>query len=279
MMPDIGFVNGQFMPLAEAVVSVEDRGFQFGDGVYEVIRTYGGRPFQLNAHLARLERSAKAIDLPCPLSSAQWAERVAEGIRLAGYQECKVYLQLTRGPAPRDHVFPTAVHPTVVMTVRELHLLSEGLRSGVGAITIPDFRWGRCDIKSIGLLANVLARQRAKEAGAFEAIFIRDGEVTEGAVSNVMIVRRGVLVTAPEGEHILSGVTRSLVLELARKEGLAVQERPVSEAELRGADEVFLTGTTVEVLPVNRIDGITIGSGRPGPVASLLAARFRSLTG
>ncbi len=277
-MPDIGFVNGQFMPLADAVVSVEDRGFQFGDGVYEVIRTYGGRPFHLNAHLARLERSAKAIDLPCPLSPAQWAERVAEGIRLAGYRECKVYLQLTRGPAPRDHIFPTAVHPTVVMTVRELHPLSDSLRSGVSAITLPDFRWGRCDIKSIGLLANVLARQRAKDAGAFEAIFIRDGEVTEGAVSNVMIVRRGVLATSPEGERILSGVTRSLVLELARKEGLAVQERPVSEAELRGADEVFLTGTTVEVLPVNRIDGIAIGSGRPGPVVTLLAARFRNLT-
>lgn len=277
-MPDIGFVNGQFMPLADAVVSVEDRGFQFGDGVYEVIRTYGGRPFHLNAHLARLERSAKAIDLPCPLSSAQWAERVAEGIRLAGYRECKVYLQLTRGPAPRDHIFPTAVHPTVVMTVRELHPLSDGLRSGVSAITLPDFRWGRCDIKSIGLLANVLARQRAKDAGAFEAIFIRDGEVTEGAVSNVMIVRGGILATSPEGEHILSGVTRGLVLELARKEGLAVQERPVSEAELRGADEVFLTGTTVEVLPVNRIDGIAIGSGRPGPIVTLLAARFRNLT-
>ncbi len=278
-MPDIGFVNGQFMPLADAVVSVEDRGFQFGDGVYEVIRTYGGRPFHLNAHLARLERSAKAIDLPCPLSRAQWAERVAEGIRLAGYRECKVYLQLTRGPAPRDHLFPAAVHPTVVMTVRELHPLSDGLRSGVSAITLPDFRWGRCDIKSIGLLANVLARQRAKDAGAFEAIFIRDGEVTEGAVSNVMIVRGGILATSPEGEHILSGVTRGLVLELARKEGLAVQERPVSEAELRGADEVFLTGTTVEVLPVNRIDGIAIGSGRPGPIVTLLAARFRNLTG
>jgi D-alanine transaminase len=278
MMPDIGFVNGRFMPLAEAVVSVEDRGFQFGDGVYEVIRTYGGRPFQLDAHLVRLERSAKAIDLPCPLSHAQWTERVTEGIRLAGYRECKVYIQLTRGPAPRDHLFPTGVSPTAVMTVRELHPLSDSLRSGVDTITLQDFRWGRCDVKSVSLLANVLARQLAKDAGAFEAIFIRNGEVTEGAVSNVMIVRRGVLMTAPEGERILSGVTRGLVLELARKEGLTVHERPVSEAELRGADEVFLTGTTVEVLPVNRIDGIAVGSGRPGPVANLLRERFRDLT-
>ncbi len=278
MMPDIGFVNGRFMPLAEAVVSVEDRGFQFGDGVYEVIRTYGGRPFQLDAHLLRLERSARAIDLPCPLSHAQWTERVADGIRLAGYPECKLYIQLTRGPAPRDHPFPTGVQPTVVMTVRELHPLSDSLRSGVDAITLQDFRWGRCDVKSVSLLANVLARQRAKDAGAFEAIFIRNGEVTEGAVSNVMIVRCGVLMTSPEGERILSGVTRGLVLELARKEGLTVHERPVSEAELRGADEVFLTGTTIEVLPVNRIDGIAVGSGRPGPVANLLGERFRDLT-
>ena len=279
-MPDNGFLNGRFMPLADTMVPVEDRGYQFGDGIYEVIRTYHGKPFQLDAHLERLERSAKAIDLPLHWTIQQWATHVQEGIRRGGYAESKVYLQLTRGVAPRDHAFPEAVRPTAVMTIREMRPLDPALRvEGVGVITVEDLRWGRCDIKSVNLLPNVMARQRAKEAGAFEAVFVRARKVTEGAVSNVMLVRDGRVVTAPEGPQILSGVTRSIVLSLARKDGVPVEERELSLEELRRADEVFLTGTTVEVLPVVRVDGVPVGSGKPGSLTVRLGARFRECVG
>ena len=279
-MPDIGFVNGRFMPLEEATVSVEDRGFQFGDGVYEVVRTYRGQPFQLDAHLARLERSAKAIELPLLWNIQQWATHARDGIKRSGYAESKVYLQLTRGTAPRDHVFPASVKPTAVMTVREMRPLDQALQAaGVAVMTMDDWRWGRCDIKSVNLLPNVMARQKAKQAGAFEAVFIRNGQVTEGAVSNVMIVKAGRVLTAPEGEQILSGVTRTIVLELARKEGLPVEERFVSLDDFIRADEIFLTGTTVEVLPVIRVDGRQVGSGRPGPVTQKLQAVFQRFVG
>jgi len=279
-MPDIGFVNGRFLPLEEATVSVEDRGFQFGDGVYEVIRTYHGRPFYLDAHLARLERSAKAIELPLPWSVQQWVTYIRDGITRSGYPESKVYLQLTRGVAPRDHVFPAAAKPTAVMTVREMRPMEPALQaSGVAVMTMDDWRWGRCDIKSVNLLPNVMARQKAKQAGAFEALFIRNGRVTEGAVSNVMIVKAGLVLTAPEGEQILSGVTRTIMLELIRKEGLPAEERFVTLDELLHADEVFLTGTTVEVLPVIRVDGQPVGSGKPGPVTLKLQASFQRFVG
>jgi len=279
-MPDIGFVNGRFMPLEEATVSVEDRGFQFGDGVYEVVRTYRGQPFQLDAHLARLERSAKAIELSLLWNIQQWATHARDGIKRSGYAESKVYLQLTRGTAPRDHVFPASVKPTAVMTVREMRPVEPALQaSGIAVMTMDDWRWGRCDIKSVNLLPNVMARQKAKQAGAFEALFIRNGQVTEGAVSNVMIVKAGRVLTAPEGEQILSGVTRTIMLELIRKEGLPAEERFVTLDELLHADEVFLTGTTVEVLPVIRVDGRQVGSGRPGPVTQKLQAVFQRFVG
>jgi D-alanine transaminase len=279
-VPDVGFVNGRFMPLAQATVPVEDRGYQFGDGVYEVVRTYHGRPFHLEAHLARLERSAEAIGVSVPYPREEWERLVTEGLRQAGYAHSKIYVQLTRGVAPRDHLFPADAQPAVVMTIRELHPLSEALRqTGVEAMTTDDLRWGRCDIKSLNLLPNVMARQRAKEAGAFEAIFVRNGVVTEGSVSNVMVVREGRLCTAPEGPGILSGVTRKLVLDLARKEGLAVEERAVTIEELRRADEVLLTGTTVEVLAVVRVDQQPVGAGIPGPVTRQLDRWFQLATG
>jgi D-alanine transaminase len=279
-MPDIGFLNGRFLPLAQTLVSVEDRGFQFGDGVYEVVRTYHGVPFQLDAHLARLERSAEAIGLAMPYQARDWREFVAEGLKQGGYEDSKVYIQVTRGAAPRDHVFPAAAIPTVVMTVRAMKPLAAALRTtGVGVLTMEDPRWGRCDIKSVNLLPNVIAKQRAKEAGAFEAIFVRDGLVTEGAVSNVMVARNGRLFTAPEGPRILSGVTRAVVLALARKEGLTVEERSVSLDDMQTAGEVMLTGTTVEVLPVVRVDRKPIGTGQPGPVTQRLYARFTEVVG
>jgi len=279
-MPDIAFVNGRFLPWKDATVSIDDRGFQFGDGVYEVIRTYRGVPFELAAHLARLERSAKELNLIQPYSRVKWTQWIQQGLSQAGYQEAKVYIQITRGMAPRDHAFPLGISPTVVMTIRELHPLSVQIRQdGVTARTCDDLRWGRCDIKSVNLLGNVLAREEARKAGVFEAILVKDGLVTEGSLSNVMAIQSGTVVTAPEGPRILSGVTRTMVLELARKEEIPVEERFLSLEALYGADEVFLTGTTLEILGVVRIDGNTIGSGRPGSITKTLAARWSILTG
>lgn len=279
-MPDIAFVNGRFLPWHEATVSIDDRGFQFGDAVYEVIRTYRGVPFKLAAHCARLERSARALDLVQPYSRLQWERWIHQGLSLAGYQNAKIYIQITRGVAPRDHGFPSHASPTVVMTIREIHALAPEVRQkGVSACTVEDLRWGRCDIKSVNLLANVLAREQARKAGVFEAILIKDGHVTEGAVSNVMTIQGGALVTTPEGPQILSGVTRTVVLELAKEEGLAVEERFISVESLYSAEEVFLTGTTIEVLGVVQIDGKMIGDGAPGPATKALAARWSILTG
>jgi len=279
-MPNVAFLNGLFVPLDEAKVSIEDRGFQFGDGVYEVIRTYKGRPFSLDAHLDRLDRSAAALDLSQPYSRIAWTRHILEGIERAAYPESKIYLQITRGVAPRDHAYADDTTPTVVMTIREFHPLDRSVQAtGVNAMTTEDIRWGRCDIKSVNLLANVLARQHVKQARVFEAILINGGFVTEGAISNVMIVQGGAVVTAPEGPRILSGVTRAVVLDLARTEGLPILERFVSQADLYQADEVFLTGTTVEVLGVVRIDGKVIGDGQPGPITRRLAASFTNRVG
>ena len=278
-MPDIGFLNGRFMPLDEVKISVEDRGFQFGDGVYEVVRTYGGRPFRLEAHVERLQRSAHAIQLDIP-DQKDWIDWVAQGLRHAGYGESKVYLQATRGHAPRDHAFPKNISPTLMMSVREMRPLDAAIsQTGIAAITMDDLRWSRCDIKSINLLPNVLARQRAVEAGVFEAILVRQGIVTEGSVSNVMIVTGSRVVTAPEGPQILSGVTRRIVLDLAASNGIQVEERVFTRDELLHAEEVFLTGTTVEILPVVRVDGLPVSHERPGSVTKRLSALFKGAVG
>ncbi|MDF0650854.1 MAG: D-amino-acid transaminase [Nitrospira sp. LK265] len=279
-MPDIAFINGRFLAWEEATISIDDRGFQFGDAVYEVIRTYRGNPFELASHLARLDRSARELSLLQPYSRDQWMRWIQQGLSLSGYQDAKIYIQLTRGAAPREHSFPSENRPTVVMTIREFHPLGpEVRRAGVNACTREDLRWGRCDIKSVNLLANVLAREEAKKAGVFETILVRDGFVMEGAVSNVMAVQRGVVMTAPEGPRILSGVTRTVVLELAKKEDIAIEERFIPADLLYQVDEVFLTGTTLEVLGVVQIDGNIIGSGQPGPITRTLAARWALLTG
>lgn len=278
-MPDVAFVNGRFVPWREATVSIEDRGFQFGDGVYEVVRTYHGKPFELEAHLRRLDRSAKELSLVSPYVHSEWRAWIEQGVKQAGYPEAKIYIQITRGVAPRDHAFPSQTAATTVMTIRELRPLPEETRiSGVTARTVDDLRWGRCDIKSVNLLANVLAREEARKAGVFEAILVKDGMVTEGAVSNVMAIQGGTIITAPEGPRILSGVTRAVVLELAKKEGLPVEERFLSVQALYTADEVFLTGTTVEVLGVVAIDGRSIGDRVPGMITRRLAARWAAMT-
>ena len=277
-MPDIAFVNGVFLPLAQATVSVEDRGFQFGDGVYELLRVYGGVPFRLSEHLARLARSATALDIILPFDNARWTAVVTQAVERSGYPEAKVYIQVTRGVAPRDHTYGAGLTPTVVMTVRALSPPPESLYTGGAAVVmVPDLRWDRCDIKSISLLANVLAKQQSRNAGAFEAVFVRDGFVLEGATSNIMAIREGCLVTPPEGPLLLSGVTRSAVLQLAREAGLSAAERPLTKTDVFRAEEVFLTGTTIEILPVVQVDGRPIGAGFPGPTTQDLMARFRKL--
>jgi len=275
-VPDIAFVNDVFLPLSEARVSVEDHGFQFGDGVYELIRVYAGRLFHLTEHLDRLEQSARAVAISVPYTRERWTALVAEAVSRSRYPEAKVYIQLTRGVAPRDHVLASPVPPTVVLTVRALVPPDPVLYArGVDVVTVPDIRWAWCNVKSVSLLANVLAKQQAREKGAFEALFVRDGQVLEGATSNVAVVRDRVLITPPEGPLLLSGVTRKVVLTVAQQAGVAVKEEPLTEADLSTADEVLLTGTTIEVLPVARVDGRPIGAGAPGPVTRLVMDCFR----
>ncbi|MGB0911507.1 MAG: D-amino-acid transaminase [Nitrospirales bacterium] len=274
-MPNIGYLNGQFMPLEQVRVSAEDRGYQFGDGVYEVIRTYQGCPFSLEEHVARLQRSANEIQIPLPMNSQEWELAIHEGIQQSGYKNSKVYIQVTRGTAARNHQFPSSLVPTVLMTIREMPALDLTLQEkGVRVITFPDIRWGRCDIKSLNLLPNVLAKQQATESGAFEAIFVRDGFVTEGASSNVMMVKDQILRTSELNQQVLAGVTLQCVMGLAKKYGYQVQEGPISLEEFAAADEVLLVGTTIEVLPVIQVNNSIIGRGLPGPVTCFLMTIF-----
>ncbi|HXL04670.1 MAG TPA: D-amino-acid transaminase [Bacillota bacterium] len=277
-MEGIAYVNCAFMSLDEAKVSIEDRGFQFGDGVYEVIKTYNGIPFAQEAHLERLERSANMLELPLPKNRLELEKLINEAVRRCSFQDAIVYLQITRGCAPRLHAFPNKVKPTLVLTVRRARPMPEELYEyGASAIIAPDERWLRCDIKSICLLPNVLAKEKASRAGAFEAILTRnDGRITEGTTSNVFIVKSGKLYTAPEGNWILSGVTRAITLRLARREGITVIEDFFSPEILMSADEVFITNTSIEVMPVVSIDKQPIGDGQPGQVTRRLAKLFKA---
>lgn len=264
-MEQIVFLNGRFVPERQAVISVEDRGNTFGDGVYEVVRIYEGRPFQLEAHLARLERSAAAIRLPLPMTPEEISSAARELIERNGCADASLYLQVSRGGAPRQHQFPDGAQPTVFMIARPVDPKAiTTYRQGVGCISVEDRRWTMCHVKAITLLPNVLAKQAAKDAGAFEAIFVREGVVTEGSSSNVFAVSGKRLYTHPEGPFILSGVTRRLVIDLARRLGLEVCEAPFTLSDLKEADEVFLTSTVIEIAPVVRIDGQRVGKGGPG---------------
>jgi D-alanine transaminase len=277
----IVYVNGGFESLERATVSLMDRGLLFGDGVYEVYRNYRGRPFRLKEHLDRLRRSAAEVRIP--LAELDWLALHGELLERNALAEADstVYIQLTRGaPASRGHAFPaTGTPPTLFVMARPVKPVPEATYGeGVAVISRPDLRWGRCDIKSVNLLPNVLANQEAAEAGAWEAMFVRDGLVTEGTHTNVFVVLEGRVRTHPPGPRILGGVTRQAVLEVARGVGLAVEEAAVPRAALDGADEVFLTGTTAEVLAVATADGRSVGGGRPGPVAARLRAGLRELT-
>jgi D-alanine transaminase len=277
---DLVHLGGAFVRREDATVSIDDRGFLLGDAVYEVIRVVEGRFIEAERHLARLARSLREISLPLPpLDPLAIATELLARNRLGGGQ-ATVYVQVSRGVAARQHAFPPrGTPPTVLVTVTPFSPRSELLARGAAAITLPDLRWSRCDIKSVNLLPNVLAAQRAAEAGAFEAILLRDGVVTEATRSNVLAVVGGILRTHPTGPFILPGVTRELVLELARAAGVPLREEPVRADELFAAEEVLLTGTTADVMPAVTIDGRAVGSGRPGPVARRLGVMLAERIG
>jgi D-alanine transaminase len=260
------YLNGAFLPLDQAHVSVMDRGFLFGDGVYEVIPVYGGNLFRLSAHLNRLQNSLDAIRLGNPLTNAGWTSMLERLVTLNEGGDQSVYLQVTRGVAPRrDHAFPEDSRPTL-FAMCTVGVVSRDIDNepGVSAITLPDIRWQYCNVKAITLLPNILLRQQAIDADTAEAILLRDSYVIEGAASNVFIVTDGVLKTPPNGAALLPGVTRDLVLELARSNGIPCREVDITADELEAAEEIWLTSSTREITPVVRLDTRTVGDGRPG---------------
>ncbi len=281
VMSRIAYVNGRYVRHAEAQVSIDDRAFVFGDGVYEVFEINGGEPVDEPRHMARLARSLAALRIAAPVGEAALQRILREVIARNRVRDGLVYLQISRGSARRDHGFPAAARPGLVVTAKSLdpRLNAARAESGVKVVTAPDERWARPDIKTVQLLPNVLAKQRAREAGAYETWFIgRDGFVTEGASTNAWIVTaEGRLVTREVGGAILAGVTRATLLDVAADLGLALDERPFTLAEALGAREAFLSSATTIVLPVVEIDGRRIGEGRPGPIARALRGRFRAL--
>ncbi len=260
----VAYFDGEFGPLEDIRISPLDRGFMFGDGVYEVIPVYAGRMFRADAHLQRLERSLAAIRIEDAMGRNRWSALLEELVERNGGGHQAVYLQVTRGAAPRDHAFPGSVAPTVFAMTRLIDVDSD--TPPLRAITRPDIRWTRCDIKSVALLPNVLMRQEAQDAGASEAIMIRDGFLTEGTSSNVFVVLGDSVYTPPKSTHILGGVTRDLLLELAGAAGVDCREEPVTEAQLRIAREIWVTSSTREVVAVTRLDGEPVGEGVSGPL-------------
>ena len=265
------WLNGEILPMSEARVGIEDRGFQFADGVYEVIRLYGGRPFALDEHLQRLWKSAVDIQLTPPLTTNALAVEIFGLIAKAGISEGMVYLQLTRGVAARNHIFPDVVEPTLLFYVRPLPPVgAPGSGEGVKLLAVPDERWKRCWIKSIALLPNVLAKNAAVAAGADEAVFIDCGNVTECSASNLFAIINGKLITHPIGTKVLPGITRMILLEIAGELGIEVDERALGEEEAPRAEELFITSTTREIGWVSCWNDIYIGRGRCGPTTIAL---------
>jgi D-alanine transaminase len=276
-MVETVYLNGEFLPLAEAKIPVLDRGFILGDGVYEVIPAYGRTLFRLKEHLARLAYSLREVRIDNPHDDAAWTRLLQSVVDRNPWEDQSVYLQVTRGVAPRSQEFPkTRVAPTVfIMSYAMRSPSRESREQGVAVITREDYRWHRCDIKSISLLANCLLRQDAEDAGCAEVILVRDNYVTEGSTCHVLLVKNGVIVTPPKDWRILPGITYDLALELAQAGGLPTQVRPVKPEELFSADEIWLSSSTKEVLPVTKVDGKPVGNGRPGPVYAHMHALFQ----
>jgi D-alanine transaminase len=273
-MSRVAYVNGTYSPRGEAVVHIEDRGFQFADGVYEVWSVFDGRLADFDGHMQRLHRSLTELKIEIPMTAAALGVVLRETIRRNRVRDGIVYLQVTRGTAPRDHAFPADVAPSVIVTAKRIDL-SRGERmavNGAAGVTQPDIRWGRCDIKTVGLLPNVLAKQAAREKGAYECLMYDEmGLVTEGSSTNAWIVdEAGKLRTRDAQANILRGVTRAAILKLVEAEGIELDERAFSVDEAKKAREVFVTAASSFVMPLVSLDGIKIGDGRPGPIATRL---------
>jgi D-alanine transaminase len=274
-LPELAFINGGFVSLDRAMVHVEDRGYQFADAVYEVVRTYGGRPFALAEHLDRLWRSFEGIQLVPNFTRSELTGWIQEGVKRAGFPEAMVYVQVSRGQARRHRGIPANAAPVLVITVRALPDSAQLRADGITCITVPDQRWGRCDIKSVALLANVLAYNQAKQAGASDAIFVEtDGTVNEATAGNIFLVKESRLITPSKSPKLLGGITRDKLLLAATAAGIGCEERRVTTAELLAADEMFLSSTTAEVVPVLALNGSRIGDGRPGRVSARLYEAF-----
>jgi D-alanine transaminase len=261
------FLNGKLLPIEQASVSVLDRGFIFGDGVYELVPVYSRVPFRLDEHLTRLERSLGEAKIRNPYTRAQWRSNIYQVIDAQTFDDQGVYFQVTRGVAKRDHAFPKSLEPTVFMMSNALVSPPQAqVDKGGAAVSATDNRWLRCDIKSISLIGNCLLRQMSAEAGAVETILFRDGKLTEASASNVFTVKRGVIHSPPKSDLILPGITYDVVSELARANNLPIEFRDVAEAEVRAADEIWVTSSSKEVLAIVELDGKPVGDGRPGPV-------------
>ncbi|MBW8369423.1 MAG: D-amino acid aminotransferase [Thiobacillus sp.] len=271
------YLNGQFLPLADAKISVLDRGFVFGDGVYELVPVYSKKPFRLEEHLRRLQGSLDGIRLANPHDMVGWRDLILKLIALQDFADQSLYIQVTRGVAPRDHAFPKGVPPTVFMFVQPLVTATpEQKAAGVCAVTATDNRWLRCNIKAISLLANILLRQQAVDAGCAETVMLRDGFLTEGAASNIFVVKDGVLRAPPPSNLMLTGITYDVVLELAAAHGIPHEVRAISEAEVRDADELWMTSSTKEVMAIVQLDGEPVGAGVPGPLAQRMEALYQT---
>ena len=270
------YLNGAYMPPEDAKISVLDRGFIYGDGVYELIPVYGRRPFRLPQHLSRLQRSLDGIRLPNPHTSAEWTSIIAELVARQSFDDQGVYFQVTRGVAKRDHAFPQGVPPTVFMMSNPLATPSaEQIERGVAVVTAEDNRWRRCDLKTISLIGNVLMRQLAADAGAVDTVMFRDGWLTEASATNVLIVTGGTIVAPPKDNLILPGITYDAAGDFARAAGLPFQMRAVAKAEALAADELWLSSSTKEVLAVTTVDGKPFGTGVPGPHFRAMHAIFQ----
>lgn len=270
------YLNGSFLPAQQAQISVFDRGFLLGDGVYEVIPVYKGQCFQLTGHLERLQASLDGVRMKNPHSNSQWKNLLEELIELNGGGDQALYLQVTRGVAPRDHVFPEGVTPTAFAMSNPLLPVPEKYKTeGAAAITLPDIRWQHCNIKAITLLPNSMLKQQALEAGALEALLIRDGYLTEGAASNAYVVIDGTIYTAPKDEKVLPGITREVVIEIARANNMPIVETAVTQSQLKQADEIWVSSSTKEVVPITVLDGDPVGDGIPGSVWQKMDALYQ----
>ena len=275
-MGDTVFLNGEFMPRARARISPDDRGFLFGDGLYEVTPAYGGRFLALDRHLARLRRGTRELRMPFPQGLEELHQELLRRNDLADEEMSIVYLQVTRGTAPRSHAFPDPPVPATVYGWAKAFQrpTREAWEKGFSAVSVPDRRWARADLKTVQLLPQVLAQQTAREGAATDALLVRDGLALEGAHNNVFFVFKDTLATHPASNQILPGITREIVLEVAREEGIAVEERPVTLTEAQRASEIFFTGTTTEVRPTVRLDGRPVGDGTVGPMTRRLQQAF-----